>query len=48
MSTEKDLKVVDSLGGMVDILDVLAKRPVKYILRQTLGQEMISHLKSTY
>lgn len=43
VSQERDPRViVDSLLGMLDILNVLAKRPTKYILSKKPGQEVPS------
>lgn len=44
MSQERDLRViVHSFLGMLDILDILIKRPTKYILRKKPGQEIPSN-----
>lgn len=49
MSQERDLRVtVDSWLGMLDIWDVWAKRPIKYILRKKPGQEIASALFRVY
>lgn len=49
MSQERDLRVtVDSWLGMLNILDVWAKRPIKYILRKKPGQEIALALFRVY
>ena len=44
MSQERDLRViVYSFLGILDIWDILAKRPTKHILRKKPGQEIPSN-----
>ena len=49
MSQERGLRVtVDSWLGMLDILDIWAKRPIKYILKKKPEQEIALALFRVY